>query len=433
MTKMKPINDVVFCVITSGLFLPLANCLATQAKRVIVWSPDERDFPSVKQASMGSGFPDIERVREFWPLKNEISCFVFPDVSMPGLQLELESQGYPVWGSRNGVDLELKRERFMEVLGEIGLDVPPFHVCAGMDELRAYLRDNEDQFVKISRFRFDMETYHWRNWAMDEGWLDWLAYSLGPVKDVLRFLVFAKIETDIEIGADTFNVRGQWPGLMLNAYEYKDTTLFSAVTKREEMPEQIQEIMLALTPYLTECNYRNQISFEDRVKGDKHYFIDATMRGGMPSSGSQQLLWGNFPEIVWAGANGELVEPVPWAKFSLECMVTAEAGDAPWIKCEFDQALFPWLRLSDCALINGIHCFPQEESHGGELGWLVALGDSPQEVLDEAKRLADLLPDGCDAKLENLVGLIKEVETGEKAGVPFTSYPIPTPGEVVAI
>ena len=61
----------------------------------------------------------------------------------------------------------------------------------------------------------------------------------------------------------------------------------------------------------------------------------------------------------------------------------------------------------------------------------MALGDSPQEVLDEAKRLADLLPDGCDAKLENLVGLIKEVETGEKAGVPFTSYPIPTPGEVV--
>ena len=365
-------------------------------------------------------------------MKHEISGFVFPDCSLPGLQLELESQGFPVWGSRNGVDLELKRERFMEVLGEIGLDVPEYRVCAGMDELRAYLRDNEDQYVKISRFRADMETTHWRNWAMDEGWLDWLAYSLGPVKDVLRFLVFAKIETELEIGGDTYCVRGQWPGLMLNGYEAKDTSYFAAVTKREEMPEQIQEIMRALTPLLTEYNYRNQISFEDRVKGDKHYYIDATQRCGMPSSGSQQLIWGNFPEIVWAGANGELIEPEPVAKFSLEMMVTAEAGDSPWIKCEFDPKLFPWLRLSDCSLINGIHCFPMEESHGGELGWLVALGDTPAKTLDRAKELADLLPDGCDAKLENLVGLVKEIETGEKEGVPFTEQPIPTPADVIS-
>jgi hypothetical protein len=350
----------------------------------------------------------------------------------------LESQGFPVWGSRRGVNLELDRELLMSTLKDIGLDVPEFRVCEGMDELRDYLKDREDQYVKISRFRGDLETHHWTNWDEDEGWLDWLAYSLGPTKDVLRFLVFAKIETDLEIGGDTYNVRGQWPGIMLNGFEHKDTTYFSAVTKREEMPSQIQEIMLALTPLLEKYNYRNQISFEDRVKGDKHYYIDATQRGGMPSSGTQQLIWKNFPEIVWAGANGEVIEPDPAAQFSLECMVTKEASDSPWIKARFDPDLFPWLRLSDCALFKGkrsgatIHGFPQEDSHGGELGWLVALGDTPQEVLDRAKELTDLLPDGCDAKLENLVGLIKEVETGEKHGIPFTEKTIPTPGEVVA-
>jgi len=429
---MKEMSDVVFLVATSGLFQPLAHCLAAKAKRVLVWSPDERDFPSVKQAEMGDGFPDIKRVREFWPMKRDIDCFVFPDCSLPGLQLELESQGFPVWGSRLGVDLELKREMFMDVLGKIGLEVPPFHVCAGMDELRAYLKDNEDQYVKISRFRGDMETHHWREWDTDEGWLDWLSWSLGPVKDIMRFLVFAKIDTDLEIGGDTTCIRGQWPKLMLNGVEFKDTTYFSAVTRREKMPDQIQEIITALTPMLTEYNYRNQISFEDRVKGDKHYYIDATQRGGMPSSGTQQLIWANFPEHIWVGANGEMLEPVPAKSFSLECMVTASADGQPWIKERFDPKLFPWLRLSDCALIRGIHCFPQEESHDGELGWLVALGNTPQEVLDRAKELADLLPDGCDAKLENLTGLIKEVETMKQEDIPFTEKPIPTPGEVVA-
>lgn len=429
---MKEISDVTACVVTNGLFQPLAHCLAAKCKRVVVWSPDHRDFESVKQATMASGFDDIERVREFWPIKREIDMFAFPDVGLSGLQLELESQGFPVWSSRTGDDLELKREQFMGVLADIGLEVPEFNVCVGMDELRDFLRNHEDQYIKISRFRGDMETKHWRNWAMDDGWLDWLAYNLGPVKDVLRFLVFANIETDLEIGGDTYCVRGEWPNTMLNGFEFKDTTYFSAVTKRSDMPEQIQEIIEALTPLLKNYDYRNQISFEDRVKGDKHYYIDATQRGGMPSSGSQQLIWSNFPEIVWAGANGELVEPEPAAQFSLECMVTAESGGAPWIKAQLDPKLFPWLRLSDCGVINGIHCFPQEEAHEGELGWLVSLGDSPKEVLDRAKELADMLPDGCDAKLENLVGLIKEVETAEEQDIPFTDQPIPEPGEVVA-
>lgn len=429
---MKEISDVVACVVTTGLYQPLGECLATKCKRTLIWSPEARDFPSVKQAVMGTGFPQIERVREFWNYKHDIDLFCFPDSCLPELQLELEAQGFAVWGSRRGDELEHRREFFMHTLETLGLDVPAFHVCEGMDELRAYLRDHDDQYVKLSRWRGDLETKHWRNWAMDEGWLDWLAYSLGPCKDVLRFLSFDKIETDLEIGGDTYCVDGQWPSLMLNGLEAKDTTYFSAVTKRNEMPDQLQEIFDAYAPMFREYRYRQQWSMEVRVKDDKAYFIDATPRGGMPSSGSQQLVWSNFPEIIWAGANGECIDPVPAAKFTLEMMVTAEAADQPWIKVEFDPAIFPWMRCSDCAIINGVHCFPQEESHDGELGWLVAMGDTPQETLDRGKELADMLPDGCDAKLENLVSLMKEVDSGEEQGIPFTTQPIPQPAEVVA-
>lgn len=429
---MKEISEVTCVVVTTGLYQPLAECMATKCKRTILWSPEQRSAESVYQACIGDGFETIERVREFWPIKKDIDLFCFPDVDLSGLQLELQSQGFAVWGSRTGDVLELKRREFLTILKSLGLDVPEFHVCHGMDDLREYLKPRHDQYIKISRFRGNMETKHFRNWAMDENWLDWLAYTLGPVKDILDFLVFEEIKTDLEIGGDTYNVKGAWPGKMLNGLEFKDTTYFSAVTDHEDMPEQLNDIMDSFAPLLAESGYANQWSMEVRVKDEKAFFNDPTCRGGMPSSGSQQLIWSNFPEIIWAGANGELLEPEPKAKFTLECMVSTTTDKESWDILEFDTKLFPWFRPSACALINGRYCFPPDEYHGGDLGWLVTLGDTPTETMERAKELADLLPDGCDAKLENLVGLIKEVESAAAEGIPFTDQPIPEPGQVVA-
>lgn len=428
---MKPVSEVTFCVSDSGLFFPLAQCLAEQAKRVIVWSQDQRAFPSVKQASIGDGFDNIERVRDFWPMLDEIDCFAFPDIGQGPLQKHLVNMGKPVWGSRNGDRLELDREYFMQLLADMGLEVPQFELVVGWTALRDYLRDKEDQYVKISRYRGDMETTHWRSWAQDEQWLYWLAINFGSVKELVRFLVFDKIDTDLEIGGDTYCVDGQWPDLMLNGIEGKDKCYFSAVTKREEMPEQIREIMDAVGPVLAKYNYRNQISFEDRVKGDKHFWIDATQRGGMPSSGSQQLVWKNFPDIIWHGANGELINPEPAAQFTIECMITSKCGHDLWDEVEINPELLPWARFSNCCYVDGKYCFPPDESHEGELGWLVALGDTPREVLDRIKELADMLPDGLNADVESLSSIITEIEHMEKEDIPFTEEPVPEPAVVL--
>ena len=425
------ISEVTFCVADSGLFLPLAQCLAERSKRVIVWSPDQRAFPSVKQAVIGDGFDNIERVRDFWPLLEEIDTFCFPDIGQSALQNHLASLGKPVWGSRNGDILELDREYFLEWLKDTGLDVPQYEVVEGWSALRDYLKDREDQYVKISRFRGDMETTHWRSWAQDEQWLYWLAINFGSVKEHVRFLVFDKIDTDLEIGADTYNVDGQWPSLMLNGVEGKDKCYLSAVTKREDMPDQIKELLAAIGPKLAQFQYRNQISFEDRVKGDQHFYIDATQRGGMPSSGSQQLVWKNFPEIIHHGAHGQLIEPEPAAKFTIECMITSKCGKDLWDEVEIDPALLPWARFSNCCFVDGKFCFPPDETHEGELGWLVALGDTPKETFDRIKELADLLPDGLSADVESLSDIIKEVDHMEESEIPFTEKSMPEPAEVL--
>jgi hypothetical protein len=428
---LKDISQVTCLVHDCGLFLPFARRMAEECKRVIWYNHDRRAFPSIKQGTVGDGFDNIEVVHDFWPILEDIDLACFPDIHNSGTQLHLQHQGIAVWGSRTGDILEIDREEFMATIGRAGLEVPKHKVVVGLKGLTEYLKPREDQYIKVSRWRGDLETTHWRNWKMDSGWLDWLAVNLGPLKEHMRFLVFDKIETSLEIGGDTYSVDGAFPDLMLNGIESKDTTYFAAVTKRGEMPGPIQEILQALEPFLYRHQYRNQISFEDRVTEDAHFYIDATQRGGMPSSGSQQLLWENFPEIVWAGANGEVLEPEPTGKFSIECMVTSKGGKDTWDTVEIPKELERWFRASNCCFVDGAYAFAPDEHHSGELGWLVAIGDTPRETLDMAKHLADLLPDGLDANLENLTGLIKEIEEAEEKDIHFTRKPMPTPAEVI--
>ena len=226
---------------------------------------------------------------------------MFPDIGQVGAQLELESQGKLVWGSRHGCAYEIQRKMFHKTLGEIGLEVPPNHVCHGLDELWQFLEDKENVYIKISRYRGTWETKKFRNMKLDEGLLYLLGIRFFPAHNAVNFIVCFEIPTELEIGGDTYNIDGRWPSLMLHGLEKKDRAYFASVQSRDEMPPQLQEIFSAIGPRLKECRYRNQISFEDRVTEDKHYWIDATQRGGLPSSASQYTAWSNLPEILLAG------------------------------------------------------------------------------------------------------------------------------------
>lgn len=400
-------------------------------KRVIYWNPDSRPYASIKQGCIGDGFEGIDVVRKIKPILKEVDLVCFPDSRLSDFQFIFESMGIKVWGSREGEDLEQAREFFLKTLGKLGLDVPPHTVVVGLDALKEHLWDKEDQYVKISHWRGDMETTHWRNRKMDEGWMDWLAVNLGPLKREMRFLVFPKIETDLEFGGDTYCVDGKFPSLMLNGIEGKDKSYMSAVTERGDMPEQILEVFEAFSPMLRDYGYRNQITNEVRIKGDKSYFIDATQRGGMPSTASQHLLWRNFPEIVWAGANGELIDPEPDGQFSIETMITSSCGHDTWDTVEIPKELEPWCRFSNCLYYDGAYVFPPDEMRSKDLGWLCAIGDTPKETLQTIKGLADMLPDGLNADVESLASIIEEVDTAKEEGVPFTEAPMPEPAEVL--
>lgn len=414
-----------------GLGLPIARRIARDVKRVIYFSEWQEGFSTVNKAVIGDGFPDIERCLDIWSVKKDVDLFVFPDIQHAGLQVELEEQGYKVWGSRWADQLEINREFFLEALEDSGLQVPPHHICVGIDELRKFLHDKENKYIKISMFRGSLETKKWRNRRQDANLLDLWSIRFGGVRNMVRFLVFDEIDTPLEIGGDTYCVDGKWPSLMLHGIEWKDKSYFSAVTKTSEMPEQIQAVLNAFGPILGGYGMKNEWSMEVRVKDEDFFFIDPTPRLGLPSTGSQLETWDNYTEILWYGAHGILVEPKASAKFTAELIVSASADEGIWPCMEIPEELDRWLKLADCCFVDGMISFPREGGDEDHVGWLVANGDTPKETLDRIKEYVELLPDGLSADATPLADVIKEIEQEEDKGIEFTEEQMPQASEVI--
>lgn len=425
-------KDATFLVWDHGLFLPLALELAKTAKRVIYHNAAQIDaFPTLAKSIVGDGYDNIEVTDEPFAYRKEIDCAVFPDIYEADKQSVFEELGVQVWGSRDGDKLEIYRGRFLKALAEVGLEVPKHHVVEGLSRLGATLQDMPEAYVKISRFRGTMETFHWRGMAEDEDWLHMMAVKLGPAKENMVFYVFEPIDTDIEIGYDSFSVDGEYPNTGLVGYECKDKSYFASVTSVPNVPGVLARVNGAFAKELQEHRYRNFISSEVRIKGDHFYFIDPTRRAGVPSGLSQFKLYANLPEIVLAGAQGELVQPKLNAKFSCECIMTAKGEKTCWTVVDFPEDLRNSIGCPGSCQIDGRICWPPDDSGEHEIGWLVNLGDTPKECIQGMLDKAADLPDGVIAATESLADLLKEIESGKSQGVPFSSKPLPEPSVVV--
>lgn len=430
---MKSHKDVIALVFDHGMIgIPIAERLARDMKHVYVFTEWEEGQPQFSKAIVGDGLENVERTLDIWDVKKDVDLFVFPDVQNSGLQIELESQGKAVWGSRYGDRQELDREAFLKTLADVGLLVPPHEVVKGVSALRTFLKEKKDYYVKMSLFRGSFETSHWREWRLDACWLDGLGVRFGPFAERMRFLCFPNIETPLEIGADTFCVDGKFPSTMLHGVEWKDRSYFGAVATKQQMPRQVREVLAVYGPVLGKEMYRNQFSCEIRVKGKESYFIDPTCRFGLPSTGSQLELWKNWSEIVWHGANGELVEPVATAKYSAEAIVKMAGDHTEWRVADVPKELKRWLKLADYCEYEGLTCFPNSDSPGGdEVGWVVGIGQTPEEAIKHINRNADLLPDGMDANTECLAYVLKEIEQLSKKGIGYVNDAMPPVGLVL--
>ena len=152
-----------FLVADNSLFIPVARALARSGNRVLYHNLGwQQGFPKLEAGIIGDGLPDIECVPDLWDVKDEVDCFVFPDIQAAGLQCELRRQGKRVWGSAKGQTIENDRLFFLEKLKELGLDVPPYTPIKGLKNLRLFLKDKSDIWIKMSKWRGSFET--WVGW-----------------------------------------------------------------------------------------------------------------------------------------------------------------------------------------------------------------------------------------------------------------------------
>lgn len=429
---MKETSEITACVVDHGIFLPIARRLAREYRKVYYFTPYEKSFPTVRDV-IGDGFEDIERVDSPWSVKGECDLFVFPDIGFSGMQLELISQGMPVWGPRDADSLEIQRGSFLRALMDTTLPVPPYRTCKGIEELQEVIRSEKDKFIKISRFRGDWETFHWRSWEQDKLELAARAVKLGPWADAITFYVFDKIETSIEDGCDAYCIGGRFPKLIIHGMEAKDRAYLGTFQPFDDLPEEMWCVNDAFGAILARYDYRAFFSTEVRITEDKKsYFIDPTLRAGSPPSQVMCEMIANLGEIVWHGANGKLLDPWPAAKFGVQGIITAKADPRGWRVVQLPDELEQWAKFGMCSKLNGCYCFPPEtDGSDTSIGWLVGIGDTIEEAMTHFKKNVEHLPDGLSSEIAGLAELLEEVHEAEAKGMEFTDQKVPDPASVM--
>lgn len=426
---MKESKDVVACVIDHGLFFPWAQMLSRGFKKTYYHTPWERSFPLISECVVGDGFSTVERCDDIFDVIDKCDLFVFPDIGFSGFQLHLEKMGKAVWGSRRGDELEIYREYFMSVLKDVGLPVAPHRIIKGITNLKIFLKDSEDKYIKVSKFRGNFETFHYRSWREDELKLNKLETVFGALKEEISFIVVDPIETDIEDGYDGYCIDGKFPRQAMHGLECKDKGYVCSVQDYDELPEQIRQVNDAFAAKLAEFRYRNKFSTEVRITESESYFIDPTCRCGSPPSQVEAEMVSNWCDIVWHGANGELVEMNPVAEFGVQTVIKMKRESSHWSVADIPEEIRRWVKCGNCCEVDGRICFPPDEPDC-ITGWVVGIGDSVQDAIDHLKENADKLPDGMTTDVQALASLLHEMESAKELGI-VVAEKIPEPSSVV--
>jgi len=430
--NVKETPDVVACCVDFGMFMPVALKLAEQFKKVYYSTPTEKGFQEIGDAVLGDGVDNLVRVDDYEApdVFDEIDLFVFPYILYGGKQELYERMGKAVWGARRADELERLKGKFYRMLEEVGLEVPPHEEIVGMTNLRLYLKEHENVFVKMSKYRGTMDTWKHLNYQQSLSYLDLLACKLGPFQDLITFYVLEEIKTDIEGGVDTYCVDGQWPQDVVLGYEKKNETYLATVKPMADVPEVFTKVNAALSPVLARYHYRQFFSTEVRVRGDVSYFIDPTCRTASPAGEEMLDLFGNIGDIFWRGAHGELVEPDITARFAGEAYIHWTGDEKEWKCLRVPEEFRDRVKIYGSAFVDGAYWWPPEDEE--VIGCIVGIGDSPQAVIDSIKESHEALGDApVSVNLASFADLIGEIETAEAEGIPFSEKPLPEPAALI--
>lgn len=425
---MKPVEEVVACVCDYGTFISVAEKLAETMDTVYYFSPFETEYQDIRNCINGDGLKKVKRLDNVLDpdVLPDIDLFVFPDIGFSGLQRHLRDMGKAVWGHMGANDLELYRDFFLATLQEVGLPTIHSEELTGLTALSDYLKDEENQnkWVKVCRYRANMETWHHQDYRTSVRTLDSLAVIFGGAKETVKFVVQDDIKSDMEVGYDGWCIDGQYPSHSFQGYEKKNELYLGSVLSARDLPEGIQVVNAAMAPVLANYGYRNWWATEIRMSDGIPYFIDPTPR--MPGqTGEHQLeSIANFADIVWSGANGIVLQPKFRWKFAAEATLHYElepkdrAINDEWKTLPIPEEAQRWVKLYYYCQIDGVYHLMAKNTD--EVGVVIGGGNDIDEAIHHLMDNLEMLKGlPVHANLVGFANLLGSIEEGEKQGVPF--------------
>ena len=387
--KKYPTKSV--CVVDFGLFVELAVTLTQYFGKVFYHFPWQASaFPRSNSKVVGKGLSGLVLVERLWDIVDEVDCFVFPDVFLGDLQQELVRKGKPVFGSRRADELELYRVQAKKHFQSLNIPVGPYKVVTGIEALRNYLKIHKDQYVKCSVNRGDFETFHAKDYKFIEPKIDELEHSLGFKKYDQEFVVEASIKDCVEIGYDGFVIDGQYSEQALMGIEIKDKGYIGKMVSYAKMPRQLTDFNRKVAPTLQKYQCRNFFSTEIRVnRQGQGFIIDPCIRAGNPPMFSELEFYDNLGEIIWEGAQGNVVTPTSKYQWAAQIQISSDWLDINRLAVQFPEKIRSQVKLLNAARLQEQYYIIPQEHKLKAVGAVVGVGQTMNEAIGKCKAAAE--------------------------------------------
>ena len=408
-----------FAVKDYGLYVQQASSLADKGKNQVVYFSDFYDISQeYHRYAPGVNFDYLKKTKYFFDYVKDSDCLVNFDCSGNDEFIHFK-EIYPeksVFSAGLGERIENRRLEFRKLLTDCKVLQNKWELVVGIDNLRKYLKDHPDSYVKSDIFRGDSESFPARRLKVVEGELDRLAVVYTPHKNDQEFIVEEKIDSIVETGFDGFyDPTNGFQGF----YGYEVDKGFVIMNTKDPLPKAIKETLEAIEPKLREMDYRGAISTEERiVDGKKHYFIDITCRladcGSMIYS--EPSLFKNFPEVVYKVGKKEKYKIDMGYKYVSALPLNSSEATDNFLYIDVDKKHLDKVKMHvPCKDKDGDYW-----SCPNMLGLcvvLVAGGNTIEEVKNKIKKAADYVdadslnkePVSCINKIDGIIAKGKQV------------------------
>lgn len=459
---MTDFRDKCALVIDNGLFTHTAIKLSESFGRVLYWTPWVNAFPKSNATLPGDGLDEIKRILHWEEHIDEADLVVFPDVMFGPLQTLLVNMGKLVWGSRLGERLELDRWWFKRLLKRLDMPIAESHLIIGVDALVRFLKTHENFWVKTSLYRGDFETFQSKTYEHVKPRLDKLISELGEKGKIYQFIVEKNIDAVVELGFDGFCIDGKFPKVAAFGKELKDCGYIGVAKPYDEFPVEVKWVNSMLAPTLERFGYRGFMSSEIRCTKDavtteepkRFEDCDVIWNKGAPPDGNEFYCYAtdpcqrmasppgeayiewfdNWPEIIYEGAQGNIVTPNPVGKYAAEIMIHSGFADQNWQPVVFPEEIKRWVKLRNCCRIEGVYSAVPQSVGLPEIGAVVGIDDDLKTAMQlTLERSCKIDGYFIESKQDAIGCIITEINNAQDEGIPFTDEPLPTAEEIEKI